>query len=306
MSPTQQIDATIAVIGDVHDQWEAADALALQTLGVDLALFVGDFGNESVDLVQEIAQLSLPIAVSLGNHDAWYTATPWGQQKAPYDRSKEDRVQAQLDSLGPAHVGYGHRDFAQLNLGVVGGRPFSWGGADWKNPDFFQQRFGVGSMAESAARIVAAGRACRQNHLILLAHNGPFGLGDAPEAPCGRDWQPIGGDHGDPDLQQAITELKAAGKHIPLVAFGHMHHNLRHTRQVQRQALQVHEGTVYLNAACVPRIKACPGGHQRNFSLVTLQAGSVSHVELVWLGPDLERLSNQVLYTSLQADSVVC
>ena len=37
----------IAVIGDVHDQWEAADAEALQRLGVDLALFVGDFGKQS-------------------------------------------------------------------------------------------------------------------------------------------------------------------------------------------------------------------------------------------------------------------
>ncbi|HBE31491.1 MAG TPA: TIGR04168 family protein, partial [Cyanobacteria bacterium UBA11368] len=38
----------IAVVGDVHDQWEEQDAGALEHLGVDLVLFVGDFGNESV------------------------------------------------------------------------------------------------------------------------------------------------------------------------------------------------------------------------------------------------------------------
>ena len=37
----------IAVVGDVHDQWEEDDDIALKHLGVDLVLFVGDFGNEN-------------------------------------------------------------------------------------------------------------------------------------------------------------------------------------------------------------------------------------------------------------------
>jgi len=87
----------IAVIGDVHDQWEIEDNLALEALQVDLALFVGDFGNESLEIVGRIASLSLPKAVILGNHDAWYSATPWGRKQCPYDRDKEDRVTAQLE-----------------------------------------------------------------------------------------------------------------------------------------------------------------------------------------------------------------
>ncbi|MFM6057249.1 MAG: metallophosphoesterase, partial [Microcystis aeruginosa] len=87
----------IAVIGDVHDQWEIEDNLALEALQVDLALFVGDFGNESLEIVGRIASLSLPKAVILGNHDAWYSATPWGRKQCPYDRGKEDRVTAQLE-----------------------------------------------------------------------------------------------------------------------------------------------------------------------------------------------------------------
>jgi uncharacterized protein (TIGR04168 family) len=292
----------IAVIGDVHDLWEPEDALALERLGVDLALFVGDFGNEAVEVVAAVAQLPLSIAVALGNHDAWYSATPWGRQQCPYDRQQRDLVQEQLDLLGIAHVGYGCREFPEFGLAVVGGRPFSWGGPEWKYADFYQSRFGVTNLADSTAKIVAAGLASPAETLLVLSHNGPFGLGDAPEAPCGRDWQPIGGDFGDADLTDAIQKLQAAGKQIPLVAFGHMHHHLRHTRQVQRQMIQVQaqagalQPTVYLNAASVPRIKQTNQGRHRNFTLVTLQAGQVTEVSLVWLGEDLHPLEQQILY----------
>jgi uncharacterized protein (TIGR04168 family) len=286
----------IAVIGDVHEQWEAADAEALAHLGIDLALFVGDFGNEALEIVAEVAALTLPIAVALGNHDAWYSATPWGRQQCPYDRQQLDGVQKQLDLLGAAHVGYGCREFPELDLAVVGGRPFSWGGPDWKYDDFYESRFGVKDLEQSTAKIVAAGLASTTTTLLVLSHNGPFGLGDAPEATCGRDWSPPGGDYGDPDLAAAIAQLQAAGKQIPLVSFGHMHHNLRHTRQVQRTALNNVNNTIYLNAAAVPRIKQTPQGKQRNFSLVTLEAGQVVRVELVWLGEDFERISTQDLY----------
>ncbi|NER07180.1 MAG: TIGR04168 family protein, partial [Okeania sp. SIO3C4] len=41
----------IAIVGDVHDQWEPEDEIALKYLGIDLVLFVGDFGNEAVEVV---------------------------------------------------------------------------------------------------------------------------------------------------------------------------------------------------------------------------------------------------------------
>ena len=71
----------IAVVGDIHDQWEADDGIALQQLGVDLVLVVGDFGNESVEVGRAISALDIPKAAILGNHDAWYTATDWGRKK---------------------------------------------------------------------------------------------------------------------------------------------------------------------------------------------------------------------------------
>ena len=288
---------TIAVVGDIHDLWETADGIALQRLGVDLVLFVGDFGNESVKVVRAIAALDIPKAAVFGNHDAWYSATEWGRRKCPYDRKKEDWVQQQLDLLGKTHVGYGKLDFPALNLTVVGSRPFSWGGSVWKNADFYQEWFGVTSFEESTARIVAAANSAAYETVIFLGHNGPVGLGELAEDPCGKDWQPLGGDFGDPDFQEAIAQTRACGKTIPLVTFGHMHHKLRHTHQQMRTAISASsEGTIYLNAASVPRIIQTESERRRNFSIVYLQAGVVSQISLVWIGKDFRVASEQILY----------
>lgn len=65
----------LVVVGDVHHQWCEADAIALKHLDPDIALFVGDFGEEVVGLVQSIKQQvdahNISAAFILGNHDAW-------------------------------------------------------------------------------------------------------------------------------------------------------------------------------------------------------------------------------------------
>ena len=285
----------IAIVGDIHDRWEIADEIALQLLGVDLVLFVGDFGNESVQVVREIAAVKLPKAAVFGNHDAWYSASDWGKQKCPYDRQKEDWVQDQIDLLKETHVGYSKLDFPELQLTVVGSRPFSWGGDVWKNAEFYKERFGVTSFAESTAKIVAAAETAAYDTVIFLGHNGPVGLGSNADDPCGKDWQPLGGDYGDPDLTDAIALTRKLGKTIPLVTFGHMHHDLRYTKQHLRKTFAISsEGTMYLNAARVPRIVQTPQGDKlRNFSLVYLQGGVVTQASLVWMGKDFTVVSEE-------------
>lgn len=288
---------TIAVVGDVHDSWDADDTPALKHLGVDLVLLVGDFGNESVETVKAIASLDIPKAAIMGNHDAWYSASDWGRKKCPYDRQKEDWVQQQLDLLGAAHVGYDKLDFPDLDLTVVGSRPFSWGGQTWKNAGFYSERYGVNNFGESTAKIVAAASRANHNTVIFVGHCGPLGLGDAAEDPCGKDWSPIGGDYGDPDFAGAIAQTQKLGKTIPLVAFGHMHHQLRHTKQQLRRMVHASpEGTVYLNAASVPRIIQTDIGRLRNFFLVSLQGGAVSRISSVWLDATFAIASEQVVY----------
>ncbi|MEO9123797.1 MAG: TIGR04168 family protein [Microcoleus sp.] len=299
MNQTKSIK--IAVVGDVHDQWEPEDGEALKHLDVDLALFVGDFGNESVEVVRAIASLDIPKAAVFGNHDAWYTATEWGRSQCPYDRAQENRVQQQLDLMGEAHVGYGKRDFPELGITVVGSRPFTWGGSEWKYNDFYSEWFGVESFEESARRIAGAAAEADCENVIFLGHTGPTGLGEAPEDPCGRDWKPLGGDWGDPDFAQAIDRTRNSGKHIPLVTFGHMHHQLRHIKKELRKSLVSAEGTVYLNAARVPRIVETECSKQRNFSIVLLENGTVSEVSLVWVGKDFALERQQILYRQTES-----
>ncbi|WP_008308291.1 TIGR04168 family protein [Leptolyngbya sp. PCC 6406] len=296
----------IAVVGDVHDQWDGQDAIALHHLQVDLVLLVGDFGNEVVPLVGQIAALDLPKAVVLGNHDAWYTATPWGKKKCPYDPTREDRVQKQLDLLGTAHVGYGKLDLPALGLTVVGGRPFSWGGSDWKNDAFYRERYGVMGWADSTARIVQAVDAAAQDTMIFIGHCGPTGLGHEPESPCGRDWNPLGGDFGEPDLAAAIAHAQNQGKRVPLVTFGHMHHKLRHRKDILRERLATDaQGTVYLNAASVPRVITEGSTCRRNVSLVTLKNDQVQSAALVWIDQDLQIVAEEVLFQQTVPQSTV-
>jgi uncharacterized protein (TIGR04168 family) len=293
---------TIALVGDVHDQWETADGDALAGLGVDLVLFVGDFGNESVAIVRQVAQLDLPKAVMLGNHDAWYSATHGGKTHCPYDRTKEDWVQLQLDLLGDDFVGYRPKDFPALGLSVVGSRPFSWGGPIWKNSSFYKTRFGVTGFADSTQRLVSAIASSAFETVLMLGHNGPTGLGDSRESICGKDWGELGGDYGDPDLASAIATGRDQGKHIPLMAFGHMHHRLRHRQDQPRQLIQHVPHTLYVNAAAVPRIinpAVNPFGDRErwhNFTLVTLTDRTVTRVALVWTDRQGQIKSEQVTY----------
>lgn len=63
-------ETRLVIVGDVHGMWSDADNVAAAALDPDLVIFVGDVGNEDVELVKEIAQAPYPKAVLLGNHDA--------------------------------------------------------------------------------------------------------------------------------------------------------------------------------------------------------------------------------------------
>lgn len=288
---------SVAVVGDVHNQWSAEDGRALTALGVDCVLFVGDFGNEAIDIVRQVADLALPKAVILGNHDAWYTASTKHRKKCPYDLTKEDRVQQQLDALGDCHVGFGKLELPDHGVTIVGARPFSWGGPRWRHRSFYGERFDVHSFEESAAKISAMVELAQQDTLIFLGHNGPAGLGNRGHDICGRDWKRKAGDYGDPDLAVAIAAAQASHRQIPLVVFGHMHHELKHDKTRLRQRLVVDDyGTVYVNSAQVPRVINSDADCRRSFTLITLQAGKVQTVGLVWLDASNSVVSKEYLY----------
>ncbi|XP_042505463.1 uncharacterized protein LOC122082030 [Macadamia integrifolia] len=251
----------VAVVGDVHDDWHLQeDEKALQFLKPDLVLFTGDFGNENVELVRSVVELKIAKAVILGNHDAWNT-----QQ---FSEKRKDHVQLQLECLSGEHVGYRRLDFPTLKLSVVGGRPFSCGGDRLFRKKLLSARYGVNDMDTSAKKIYRAASGTPEGHaIIFLAHNGPTGLGSKINDICGRDWVFEGGDHGDPDLAQALSELKETTQFsIPLVVFGHMHKELAYQNGLRKMIVVGADNPIYLNGAIVPRVKRLIGeqGHSSN------------------------------------------
>ena len=254
----QQSIVKIAVIGDIHDLWDLEDNAALKHLNVDLALFVGDYGNEAVEVVRRIAAVDLPKAAVMGNHDAYYSASNKGIKNCPYDRTREDWVQLQMDLLGEAHIGFSKREFPQFVLTIVGGRPFSWGGSKWRHGKFYRDRFDVRNFDDSVERILDAADEAEHPTVIFLGHVGPYGLGDQPNDICGKDWGKNGGggDYGDPDFARALALTQEVGKRVPLVTFG----------------------------------------RNRSFSVVTLIAGIVESITLIWLNAHFEQISEESLY----------
>ncbi|XP_024313104.1 uncharacterized protein LOC100828474 isoform X2 [Brachypodium distachyon] len=297
-------------VGLLHNDWNLdEDTKALHVLQPDLVLFTGDYGNENVQLVKSISDLQFPKAAILGNHDCWRTHQ--------FSEKKVDRVQLQLESLGEQHVGYNCLDFPTIKLSVVGGRPFSCGGDRLFRPKLLSKRYGVDNMAGSARKIYDAASGAPEEHsVILLAHNGPTGLGSRMADICGRDWVAGGGDHGDPDLEQAISDLqRQTGVSIPLVVFGHMHKSLAYGGGLRKMIAFGANKTIYLNGAIVPRMKHAAAistrerdGLQglgsmaptsRAFTIIDLFDGAVEKISEVWVlvsgvGSELEE--ETVLY----------
>ena len=167
---------------------------------------------------------------------------------------------------------------------VVGARPLSWGGGiqatTKKSWALLKELYGVSTPEESTGVITdallgAVGPA------IVVAHQGPAGLGEDAGAICGRDWTPQAADFGDDDLLDCITSARAVG--VPLCCFGHMHAPLRHGGR--RRMVCEREGTVYVNAAEVPRHRdSSANGKDFHYTIVDFGPGDrVDRVAGVWL-----------------------
>ena len=296
----------LALVGDVHGQYEEDDNLALMNLAPDAVLFVGDFDNEQVPVVQTIATLqeSLPCATIFGNHDVCSLSKFYRNK----DRNKQQRkdewdpgaaatagapttgslpprlgldkrynaVREQHELLTKSNCAWGRIDFANLGLSVAGGRPFSSGGGDHvgHKQGFYRDLFGIDSTEASAELIARNVNAAPADAVtVVLAHNGPTGLGDGPTDICGRDWLVQSGrrrredpaDWGDQDLELGLSLCPAP---VPLVVFGHMHHQSR-DGTLRTMATHAHE-RLYVNAAHVPRWRRTPRGRERAFTFVDL------------------------------------
>ena len=304
----------LAVVGDTHEQYEDDDNAALIGLAPDAVLFVGDFGNEDVNVVGIISKLqdSLPCASIFGNHDVAYLSKLYRNRKLPRDAwappDEEDTdpnssCSASARTLRPrlglgkqysavhemhallerSNVAWGRRDFDDLSLSVAGGRPFSSGGGDLlaHKKTFYEDLFKGYDGIEFSARTIARNIRDAPDGFanVVLAHNGPTGLGEGASDIVGRDWQPRGrkqrddpADWGDADLEAGLASA-SEGAHVPLVVFGHMHHALRDGGERRMALHDPSHNRLYLNAAHVPRWRRTTRGRERAFTLVELSRG---------------------------------
>lgn len=273
----------LAIAGDLHGQWDAADERLLEVLQPDALLVVGDLSDGQARIPERLGALPLPVACILGNHDCG---------RDPSGRT----LRRQLDLLGERHCGWGLRTLTPPGLAVVGARPGTAGGG-FHLSAAVQAVFGQPSLEESARRIrEAALAAAPPLPLVLLAHCGPSGLGSNHADPCGRDWKKPACDWGDQDLGLAIAAIQRQ-RPLPLVVFGHMHHQLRRGQGLRRSFQRDRAGTAYLNTACVPRHGVDPQGRQlRHFSWVELEAGALTRASHRWYGLDGQLLYQERLW----------
>ena len=273
----------MAIAGDLHGVWSDADARLLDCLAPDAVLFVGDLSDGDRRLTKAITRLSFPVAVILGNHDR--------------GRDRSGAVfQQQIDLLGDLHCAWRMRHWDTPCLGVVGCRPGTAGGGFHLSPAV-EAVVGPLTMEQSADRIVEACRAVPDDWpLVLLAHCGPTGLGSEAGDPCGRDWKAPACDWGDGDLALAIDRLSCQ-RRPQLVVFGHMHHQLKAKQGQRRTFYRDRHGTVYLNAACVPR-RGLDGDDRTltHFSWVEFGHGQLNHVSHRWYLPDGSLAYAETLY----------
>jgi len=253
--------AKIALIGDLHGSWDDADVRAFNASDYDLLLFTGDLGSgtgqNGVKIARSIARLTKQTIVMPGNNDANFLpeiSAEFGHQRGIAELMKL----AARENFERARIvlcGYRlHRlEIRGHDLTLLTARPCAMGGGEFSFPEQLARNYGIHDMQESTEALLRLMDRVQTKTLLILAHNGPRGLGARAADIWGCDFRDEEGDWGDPDLQLAVARARERG-HSTTVIAGHMHHRLRNggrrTWQMRR------DGVLYVNPARVPRIYA--------------------------------------------------
>jgi uncharacterized protein (TIGR04168 family) len=282
----------IAVVGDVHRHFSAADVSYFSRSDYDLILVVGDLANwwprEGYQVARTLSQLDIPCLFIPGNHDTVTTYQLLAEIRqysklmrlsAIGQGRREWKLRRALGSI--TYCGYSTHSYniRGLRFDVVAARPYSMGGPRLGFRRHLEQVYGISSIESSVERLKDCLHQTSSDRVIILAHNGPYGLGAAREDIWGCDFRPEEGDYGDEDLQQAIEHARSIGKHVVCVVAGHMHQQLQGGGQ--RRWLVEKEGTYYLNAARVPRIFQQDGRNVRHHVRLNLDASKLAVTEML-------------------------
>lgn len=270
----------LALVGDIHGCWDESDNAYFARAAVDMVLFTGDLavftGNRTFRIAEVIARLEKPFAIVAGNHDCVTMPAFLGElthqellsNLAAGRIGKHYRKLQKM--LGARLVGYSALDAGPIV--VVGARPFAMEGSRLSFRETVRRLFGIADLQASTARLTALVETAGKP-VVVLAHNGPAGLGAKRADMFGIDFRPGGGDNGDGDLAAALAATQ--GK-VKLVVAGHMHHAVRGDgpRPIHGRLGKA----VVVNAARVPRHTA-DGGF---YIAATLEAEGVRVEEVTY------------------------
>lgn len=283
-----------AVIGDVHGFWDAADTDYFNRSDYAGLLFVGDLARVAGGLAvaRKLARLRKPAWVIPGNHDgcsAWQLLAEikgWERLCGLSSQGMEARVERLRQALGPVRLaGYECLPLG-ADLGLLVARPHAMGPDRFYYREYTRRRYGIADYAQSAARLKTLVDAA-PSRLIVLAHNGPAGLGESVEAIWGCDFSPRFGDFGDPDLRAAIDYAQAGGRQVLAVCAGHMHR--RSKTGGERPATLRRAGCLYVNAANVTRHRE--QGRRRHHVALRIEDDQASAAD-VWVDREGQVLSS--------------
>jgi uncharacterized protein (TIGR04168 family) len=279
-----EVDARIAVVGDLHSDWHEFDVAYFNRSDYALVALTGDLSagsrRDGLRIARSLSQLERRTLVMPGNNDV----PDYAQVAAElsYQRGRAGLMNAEhAGTPGVEMAGYAcHRLRAGArDITIVSARPFAMGGSELSFPALLEQSFGVRSLEESSERLKALVDEAGTSELLFLSHNGPRGLGEDAAAPWGRDFSPEPADWGDSDLEDAVSHAKQRGLRVLAVLGGHMHWQLRNGGQ-RRWHTEI-DGVTYVNAARVPRIFEDAGDYVHHHVELTFGAGGVSVGEVL-------------------------
>ncbi len=285
--------ARIALIGDLHGSWDDWDARYFNHSEYALLLFTGDLGSgtrdDGVRVARSIGRLARPTLVMPGNNDADHLpeiAAEIGHQRGLSALRKLGAGTGGSASGAVSLCGYSLHplELSGRAITLLAARPYALGGNELSFPERLAGRHGIASMAASAERLCELVERAPSDELVVLAHNGPTGLGDAATDLWGCDFRAEEGDWGDEDLAQALVRARQLGKRVLAVVAGHMHSRTREGRPRTWQLER--DGTLYVNPARVPRIFEDERGTEHHHVVLEIGAQGVLAREMLVREPE--------------------
>ncbi|TGK05474.1 hypothetical protein EHQ53_17750 [Leptospira langatensis] len=259
-------DLKIALVGDIHGFWNSSDTRYFSESDYDALIFTGDLGRiparSSLPVARRISKVQKLGFLIPGNNDGPSILARLFEMFG--GSSYENRVSLFLlerrmrfleKYLAPIRtLGYSIQEEIP-GVSLLGARPLAMGSGLSFFP-YIQKRFGISTLQGSERLLLSLSEKIDLGvrDLIVVAHNGPSGLGVRAKDIWGCDFRKEAGDFGDEDLGNFVSVSSSLNRKPKVVIAGHMHHSSRSGKIHSRIWKVRKDGILFVNAARVPRI----------------------------------------------------